>query len=235
MALRISVSSFNRKPILGFYLKIVSQFALTVCHLFEQTSPSSQTGKSFSTKSKVKKQTNSNSISKPHNHNSQRSSMPQKLTHLNSGPPAQFGLMGYTSIHTQAMSAFHHQSIPSQPQTPLEISNSVIPNSSNNVSFPNQTPYHHHMLSPQPANTFVPAVMYWPPPNTYPPTAPPYTPTYGYQTYPSAGNYISIRPQPYYTPLNIPKTTEGDRKNETALKEDGCDSDSSSSSTEPKE
>lgn len=202
-----------------------------------QASPSSQqfTGRTCSTKSKVKKQTNS--INKPHNHVPQRSSAMQKSTQLNSIPPAQFGLMGYTSIHTQAMAAFHHLSIPSQPQAPLEISNSMITNSSTNVSFPNQTPYqhHHHMLSPQPTNPFMPAVMYWPPQNTYPPTAPPYAPpTYGYQSLPSAGNYIPINPQPYYTTPMIPKIAEGDRKIEMALKEDGSDSDSSSSRTEPK-
>uniref|UniRef100_A0A803NZL9 Homer protein n=1 Tax=Cannabis sativa TaxID=3483 RepID=A0A803NZL9_CANSA len=86
---------------------------------------------------------------------------------------------------------------------------------------------------PKPTNPFVPALMYWPPPNTYPP-ATPYTPTYGYhQSFPSAGNYISIHPQPYYTPL-IPKIVEGDPKIDTGLKDDANDSDSSSSSTEPK-
>ncbi|KAM6602057.1 hypothetical protein CsatA_021666 [Cannabis sativa] len=206
----------------------------------DSASPGSQqlTGKTCSTKPKVKKQTNSNSNSKPHNHNIQRSSTLPKQTHVNSGPPAQFGLMGYTSIHTQAMTAYHHhQQQQQQPQTPLEISNSVIPNSATNVIFPNQTPYHHHhhhtLSSPQPTNPFVPALMYWPPPNTYPP-ATPYTPTYGYhQSFPSAGNYISIHPQPYYTPL-IPKIVEGDPKIDTGLKDDANDSDSSSSSTEPK-
>ncbi|XP_062088476.1 uncharacterized protein LOC133795038 [Humulus lupulus] len=201
----------------------------------DSASPGSQqlTGKTCSTKPKVKKQANSSSISKPNNHNTQRYLALQKPGHLSSGPPSQFGLMGYTSIHTQAMAAFHHQSIPPQPQTPLEISNSVIANSSTNVPFPNQTPYHHHhTLPPQPTNPFVPALMYWPPPNTYPP-ATPYTPTYGYQSFPSAGNYISIHPQPYYTPL-IPKIVEGDRKNDTGLNDDANDSDSSSSSTEPK-
>ncbi|KAF4372535.1 hypothetical protein F8388_027208 [Cannabis sativa] len=206
----------------------------------DSASPGSQqlTGKTCSTKPKVKKQTNSNSNSKPHNHNTQRSSTLPKQTHVNSGPPAQFGLMGYTSIHTQAMTAYHHHhQQQQQPQTPLEISNSVIPNSATNVIFPNQTPYHHHhhhtLSSPQPTNPFVPALMYWPPPNTYPP-ATPYTPTYGYhQSFPSAGNYISIHPQPYYTPL-IPKIVEGDPKIDTGLKDDANDSDSSSSSTEPK-
>ncbi|PON43909.1 hypothetical protein PanWU01x14_270360 [Parasponia andersonii] len=200
----------------------------------DTASPSSQqlTGRTCSTKPKVKKQTNSNSITTPHNHITQRPSGLQISPHLNSGRPAQFGLMGYTSIHTQAMAAFHHQSNPSPPQTPLEISSSLIANSSANVSFPYQTPFHHHMLSPQPANPFVAAVMYWPPPNTYP-TAAPYATTYGYQSLPSAGNYISIRPQPYYTPL-VPKIAEGNQKNETALNEEGSDSDSSSSSTQPK-
>lgn len=169
----------------------------------------------------------------------QRSSSFQQSTPLSSEPPHhQFGLMGYTAIHTHAMAAF--QSVQSQHQTPLDastISNTAISNlSTNNASYRNQTPY--QMLPSQPANAFMP-LMYWPPPNIYPPG--PYTSTYGgYRSFPSTGNYISIHPQPYYSHPScspfIPKMTEGGVKNEMALMEESStDSDINSSSTEPKE
>ena len=169
---------------------------------------------------------------------------------MNSGPPTQFGLMGFASVHTHAMGAF--QPIPSQPQTPLDNTlsmslNSAIANSGpnlNNVSYHNQftTPYH-HMFPHQPANGFVPqAFMYWPHPNTYP--QPHYaSPYHGYRSFPSLGNYISIHPQPYNyashasgsQPIS-PKHEEGDGKRGVAVKEADSDhSDSSSSSTEPAE
>ncbi|GMN49885.1 hypothetical protein TIFTF001_019043 [Ficus carica] len=205
----------------------------------ETASPSSQhhTGKICSTKSKLKKQTNQN---KPHDI-TQRSSALQPSTRLNSRPPAhQFGLVGYASIHTHATAAF--PSIPSQPKTPLDhspISNNLIANSSANVSYPNQAPFHHQMIPPQPTNAFVPAVMYWPHPNTYP-LNPHYASTYSYTSFPSNENYVPIYPQPYFSrhpssggPL-IPRITEHDRRNDTALHEADSDSDSSSNSTEPK-
>ncbi|KAF3451718.1 hypothetical protein FNV43_RR07814 [Rhamnella rubrinervis] len=199
----------------------------------DTANPSTQqfTGKTSSKRSKGKNRPNS--ISK--SHNIQRSSSLQQSTPSNSEPPHQFGLMGYTAIHAHAMAAFQSQS-----QTPSEvqpISNTVISNSGTNmVSYPNQTPY--QMLPPQPANSFMP-LMYWPPPNSYPPG--PFTPTYGgYRSFHSTGNYISIPPQPYYSHPScgpcIPRMEEeGPGKNNMALEEDDTDSDSSSSSTEPKQ
>lgn len=181
--------------------------------LFQQASPGSQQfcGKSSSTKTKGKKQTHSNS--KPNN--IQKTSFPQS-TFSSSAP--QFGLMNQTSI---------------RPLAAPPISNSVITNAGTNISYQNQTPY--HIFPPQPSNTFVPMV-FWPPPNTFSPGVP-YQSTYGYRSYPSAGNYF-IHPQPYYThpscsPL-IPKAVEGAGKN-GMVSEEAADSDyCSSSSIEPK-
>ncbi|KAK9936039.1 hypothetical protein M0R45_012904 [Rubus argutus] len=178
-----------------------------------QASPGSQQfcGKSSSTKTKGKKQTHSNS--KPNN--IQKTSFPQS-TFSSSAP--QFGLMNQTSI---------------RPLAAPPISNSVITNAGTNISYQNQTPY--HIFPPQPSNTFVPMV-FWPPPNTFSPGVP-YQSTYGYRSYPSAGNYF-IHPQPYYThpscsPL-IPKAVEGAGKN-GMVSEEAADSDyCSSSSIEPK-
>ncbi|XP_035544093.1 uncharacterized protein LOC108982310 isoform X2 [Juglans regia] len=193
-------------------------------------SPGSQqlTGKTISTKSR-RKQTISNS--KPNN--LKRSSV-QKSKPSSSAAPTQFGLMGYTSIHTQAMAAL--QAFPSQTSVDApQISNPMIPSTATNVSYRNQTPY--HVFPHQPANSFLPMV-YWPPPNSFLPR--PYSSTYGFHSFPSTANYISIHQQPYYsnpssTPF-IPKTVGGTQEiNNVALEEAGTDSDSSSSSTDTKE
>lgn len=205
---------------------------LLCCLLLQQASPSTQqfTGKTRSTKSKGKKRPNS--ISAPYN--KQRTSTLQQSTPLSSEPPHQFGLMGYTAVHTHAMAAFQSQSRTALKAQPM--SNTVISSAGTNVvSYPNQTPY--QMFTPQPANAFMP-LMYWPPPSTYPPG--PYTPTYGgYRSFPSTGNYVSIPPQPYYTHPScspcVPKMAEqSPGKNDMAFEEDDTDSDSSSSSTELK-
>ncbi|KAL5842513.1 hypothetical protein ACOSQ3_013116 [Xanthoceras sorbifolium] len=196
----------------------------------DTASPSSQqlTERSTSTKSKVRKQ--SNSTSRPHK--LPRSSI-QQSTPSSSVPPSQFGLMGYASIQTHALAAF--QSMPSQThsETPL-VSNQVITNSGTNVSYHNQTPY--HIFPPQPANTFMPMI-YWPPPNAFPSC--PFPTTYGYQSFPSAANYISIHPQPYSNHPScspfIPKTVESSGKTNVALEEADSDSDSSSNCSEQKE
>lgn len=195
-----------------------------------QASPGSQqlTGKTISTKSRGRKQTSSNSKS----NNLQRSSV-QQYTPSSSANPAHFGLMGYTSFHSHAMAAF--QSMPSQTSTDATlISNPVVPGTATNVSYHNQAPF--HVFPQQPANAFLP-MMYWPPPNTFPPR--PYPSTYGFQSFPSTSNYMSIHQQPYYSHSSsnpyIPKTVEGIQKNGMTLEEADSDSDSSSSSTDAKE
>ncbi|KAM1033507.1 hypothetical protein FF1_036992 [Malus domestica] len=189
-----------------------------------QASPSSQQfcGKSGSTKTKAKKQTHPNS--KP---NIQRSSFPQTAL-LSSAPPTQFGGHQTSILHAQAMATFLSQ-------TPLDaqpIPNSAIANAGTSISYSGQTPY--HIFPPQPANTFMPMV-YWPPPNTFSPR--PYQSTYGYQSFPSTGNYF-VHPQPYYnhpacSPL-IPKMVEAAGKNGVASAEADSGYDCSLSSTEPK-
>lgn len=122
----------------------------------QQVSPDSQqsTGKVIPAKSKGKKQTNS--TSKPHSLQKPSILQPAPST---SAPVTQFGLMGYTSIHTQAIASF--QSMTSHaPADALQISNPVVSSSGPDVSFHNQTPY--PMFPPQPANAFMP-MMYWPP------------------------------------------------------------------------
>ncbi|KAJ0082362.1 hypothetical protein Patl1_10026 [Pistacia atlantica] len=186
------------------------------------------TGKTTTTKSKVRKQSNSASKAQ----NAPRSSMQQSAP-PSAVPPAQFGMMGYASIQNHGIAPF--QSMPSQTHadTPL-VSNQVFPNSATNVSYRNQSPY--HIFPPQPANTFMP-MMYWPPPSAFPPS--PYPTTYGYRSFPSTANYISIHPQPYNNHPSsspfVPKMVEGSAKNNAALEEPDSDSDNSSSSTEPKE
>ncbi|EEF43870.1 uncharacterized protein LOC8284200 [Ricinus communis] len=186
------------------------------------------TGKTVSARSKGKKQ--ANFISKPNN--LPRSSVHQSLPSSPS-PPAQFGLMGYTSIQTQATASF--QSIPPQtPQNILQVPNRVINSSTTNVSYNNPTPY--HMFPPQPANAFMPMV-YWSAPNAFPPN--PYASTYGYQAFSPSANYTSTYPHLYYIhpPCSslIPKMTERNWQNDAVSEEADSDSDGSSSRTEPKE
>ncbi|KAK3188375.1 hypothetical protein Dsin_027936 [Dipteronia sinensis] len=127
------------------------------------------------------------------------------------------------------------QSMPSRTHadTPL-VSNQVITNSGSNVTYRNQSPY--HIFPPQPANTFM-LMMYWPPPNAFPPG--PFPTAYGYQSFPSTTNYISIHPQPYsYHPSCSPfilKMVEGSGKNNVASEEADSYYDGTSSSSEPKE
>ncbi|XP_012092373.2 uncharacterized protein LOC105650098 [Jatropha curcas] len=188
--------------------------------------PDSQklTGKTVSAKLKGKKQTNSTSKT----HNFPRSSIHQS-TPSSSATATQLGLMGYTSVQTQAAIA-SFQSIPSQ----IPADKQAINSSGANVPYSNQTPY--HFFPPQPANTFMPMV-YWSTPNAFPPS--PYASTYGYQAFPSTANYISVHPQPFYTHPScgslIPKIAEKNRKNDVTMVEAESDSDSSSSNTDPKE
>ncbi|XVF26036.1 hypothetical protein REPUB_Repub13aG0265400 [Reevesia pubescens] len=196
-----------------------------------QPSPSSQqlTGKTTSTKTKGRRQTNSNSRSYNLPKALVQQSAPSSSTHA-----TQFGLMGYTAIQTHAVAAF--QSTPFQaPADATQVSNTMIKSLGNNVSYHTQTPY--HLFPPQPANNFMPMV-YWPPPNVFPPS--PYPTTFGYRSYPTNANYISIHPQPYYyhpsSSCGIPKTIEGNGKDVSASSEPESDSDSSSSGMEePKE
>lgn len=140
--------------------------------------------------------------------------------------------MGYTSIQTHAM-------IQTTPSCTLAdtspISYPMISSSGPKISHPNQ--YSYPILPPYPSSSFVP-MMYWPPPNVFPPC--PYPSSYGYRPFPASGSYMSIHPQPYYShspcsPMNS-KLVEGTKKNNAASAETDSDSNSSSSSTaEPKE
>ncbi|XWS19416.1 hypothetical protein CRYUN_Cryun31cG0013900 [Craigia yunnanensis] len=194
---------------------------------FDTASPSSQqlTGKTTSTKTKGRRQTNSKSKS----HNLPKASFQQSAP-SSSAHATQYGLMGYTSIQTHALAAF--QSSPTQAQADTtQVSNTMMKSHGNNVSYHNQTPY--HLFPPQPAYTFMPMV-YWPPPNVFPPS--PYPTTYGYRSYPTNANYISSHPQPYYNHPSsssfFPKIIEGNGKDISASLEPDSDSDSSSSSME---
>ncbi|CAJ1941338.1 unnamed protein product [Sphenostylis stenocarpa] len=148
-------------------------------------------------------------------HNTQKT--PSQQAAPTSSAATQFGLAGYPSAYTYAMAAFH--SMPSQvsSQDSSHIPNPALANSITNASC------NHRMLPPQPASTFVP-VMYWPPPNAFLPG--PYPSTYGYHSFPSATNYMSIQTQPYF---NHPKLLEGSGKNDLASDETDSDTDSSSS------
>ncbi|KAK8273562.1 hypothetical protein V6Z12_D10G014000 [Gossypium hirsutum] len=186
-------------------------------------SPSSQPLKTTSTKTKGKRHTNSNNKSLTLPKALYHQSAPSSSTH-----PAQFGLMGYTSIQTHAMATFQTTTSQARPNTTKSLGN--------NISYHNQTPY--HLFPPQPANSFMPMV-FWPPPNVFPPG--PYPPTYSYRSFPTNANYVSVHPQPYYNHPSsscfTPKITEGNNgKNVSASSEPDSNSNSSSSSTEePKE
>lgn len=101
--------------------------------------------------------------------------------------------MGYTSVQAHAMAAF--QSSPSQQAQAdaTQLSNTMMKSHhGNSVSYHNQAPF--HLFQPQPASTLMPMV-YWPaPPSAFPPS--PYPTAYGYGSYPTNVNYISIHPQP---------------------------------------
>ncbi|KAK2644484.1 hypothetical protein Ddye_019679 [Dipteronia dyeriana] len=206
---------------------------LHITNFDTQASPSFQqlTEKTASTKSRVRKQ--ANLTTRPHK---LPRSLIQQSTPSRSVLPSQFGQMGYASIQTHAMAAAF-QSMPSQTHAETHlVSNQVITNSgSNNFSYHNQSPY--HIFPPQPANTYMPMI-YWPPPNAFPPG--PFPTAYGYRSFPSTANYISIHPQPYsYHPSCspfVPKSVEGSGKNNVASEEAESDSDcTSSSSDQPNE
>ncbi|KAK3039702.1 hypothetical protein RJ639_027043 [Escallonia herrerae] len=182
-------------------------------------------GKKTLIKSKGKK--HPSSISKLHN--------PQKASTVESAPstfapPIQFGLVGYTSIQTHAMTAF--QSMPSQ--TPADSLPAL-----SNPSIKNAAPKHNHhnrysypVPPPHPANSFMP-MMYWSSPNVFPPCT--YSPSYGYPTFPPAGNYIPIHPLPYYSHTScnslVPKQVQGSGIFYAASAPTDGDSNSSSSTT----
>ncbi|KAL9325490.1 hypothetical protein ACSQ67_006135 [Phaseolus vulgaris] len=173
--------------------------------------PHNLTKKTLPAKSKGKK--HPNAIIK--SQNSQKT--PSQQAAPTSSAATQFGLTGYSSAYTYAMAAFH--SMPSQvsSQDNSHILNPAPANSITNVSG------NHGILLPQPASSFLP-VMYWPPPNAFLPV--PYTSTYGYHSFPTAANYVSIQTQPY---LNHPKSLEGSGKNDLASDETDSDTDSSTS------
>ncbi|OMO64850.1 hypothetical protein COLO4_31770 [Corchorus olitorius] len=180
------------------------------------------TGKTPSTKPKGKKRANSSSKSQ----NSPNASVEQS-TPSGSRNATQFGLMGYTSIQTHAMAAV--QSKPLQPPADTaKLSNPMVKSVGNNVSYHGQPQY--HLFPPQPANAFMPMVYWPPPPNVFPPG--PYPTTYGYRSFPTNSNYMSIHPQPYYNHYSsssfITKVIEGNGKDVSA----DSDSDSSSSNME---
>ncbi|KAL4289924.1 hypothetical protein GQ457_14G010950 [Hibiscus cannabinus] len=200
---------------------------LFLSHSNTQASPSSQplTSKTTSTKTRGRRQTNSNSKSHNLPKASHQQSAPSSSTHS-----AQFGLMGYTSIQTHATAAFQSTKSQAAANTP-RVSNTATRSLGNNISYHNHTPY--HLFPPQAANSFMPMV-FWPPPNVFPPS--PYPAAYGYRPFPANANYLSIHPRPYYNHPSsscfTPNTIEGSTKNVSASSEHDSDSDSSSSGTE---
>ncbi|TKY54016.1 hypothetical protein E2542_SST18422 [Spatholobus suberectus] len=175
--------------------------------------PHNLTKKTLPAKSKGRK--HANTIIK--SHNSQKTPS-QQATPISSAA-TQFGLTGYSSAYTYARAAFHSMTSQISSQDTSHMPNPALATSSTNVYA------NHRMLPPQPANTFVP-MMYWPPPNAFLPG--PYPSTYGYQSFPSAANYMSFQTQPYY---NHPQLLEGSGSGKNDLASDETDSDSYSSSS----
>ncbi|OMO76805.1 hypothetical protein CCACVL1_15411 [Corchorus capsularis] len=193
---------------------------------FNPANPSFQKlrGKTPSTKSKGKKRTNFSTKSQ----NSPNASVEQS-TPSGSRNATQFGLMGYTSIQTHAMAAVQSKKPLQTPADTAKLSNAMVKSvGNNNVSYHGQLQY--HLFPPQPANAFMPMVYWPPPPNVFPPG--PYPTTYGYRSFPTNSNYMSIHPQPYYNHYSsssfITKVIEGNGKDVSA----DSDSDSSSSNME---
>ncbi|GMI77511.1 hypothetical protein HRI_001420400 [Hibiscus trionum] len=184
---------------------------------YNTASPSSQplTSKTTSTKTRGRRQTNSNSKSHNLPKASHQQSAPSSSTHA-----AQFGLMGYTSIQTHGTAAF--TTIQSQAAANTSrVLNTTTKSIGNDISYHNQTPY--HLFPPQPANSFMPMV-FWPPLNAFPPS--PYPTTYGYRSFPTNANYLAIHPRPYYNHPSSSCFTP--RKNVSTSSEHDRDSDSSS-------
>ncbi|KAF8409563.1 hypothetical protein HHK36_005641 [Tetracentron sinense] len=182
--------------------------------------------KAGSKKSSGKTQTTS--ISKLQNFSTPSTVQPVPLSSVS---PTQFGLMGYTPIHTNTMGAF--QSMPSHTPTDPPSSNPAITSPSPTVSYHRPPPY--PIFPPYPANTFMP-MPYWHHTNAFPSC--PYPSSYGYRSLPPSASYISLHPQPYYgnpscIPFMLQKVEDTGKKTE-ALEEADSDSGSSSSSTEQK-
>ncbi|CAK9176073.1 unnamed protein product [Ilex paraguariensis] len=179
----------------------------------------------------------SKSKGKKHTNSASRPTKSQK-TILQSAPPCsepytQFGLLGYSSIQTPAMAAFRSMPSPS-PRGSEPISNPVIPSTGSNTSYQNQSPY--PMFQQHPVNSFMPMI-FWHPPTAFPPSS--YLSSYGYQSFPSAGNYLPIHPYPYNHPSCmplVPRMVKVTGKVNAASEEaDSSNSNSSSSSTKSKE
>ncbi|KAI4295892.1 hypothetical protein L6164_035889 [Bauhinia variegata] len=181
----------------------------------ELPEPQNSTRKSPPTKSKGRKHTNS--INKTQNLQLEQSAP-------STSAPSQFGLTGYTSAHRYSMATFH--SMPSQnSQDTCQMPNPLLaPPSTTNTSYP--------MLPPPPRSTFLP-IMYWPPPNAFPPG--PYPSTYGYQSFPPPANYFTFHSHPYYNHPSIAKLMEGSGMNDLASEESESDSGSTSGGTEQKQ
>ncbi|KAK6917297.1 hypothetical protein RJ641_018048 [Dillenia turbinata] len=133
-------------------------------------------------------------------------------------PTSQFGLTGYTS-------PWSHETA---------ISNEVPETSTPTPTVPYhyQTPYHVFPL--QTPNAFMP-MMYWPPPQGYPPCPTP--PSYSYWSFPFSRSHMPILSQPYFSlpPCDpfVPKVSGGFEKNEPASEDEDSDSGSSSTHSEP--
>lgn len=136
-------------------------------------------------------------------------------------PPAPFGLMGYASSPNQMAIP-----IPS-PQAPLDSRKPVTVNTTSNIRYHNQCCY--PIFPMYPPNAVIPFV-HWPQPNTF--ASFPYPSSYGYM---APGTCISVQPYcSYYNPP-ISETLGTDEKHNGALDEAKRESNSSSSSTDPRE
>ncbi|KAL3519469.1 hypothetical protein ACH5RR_017618 [Cinchona calisaya] len=173
--------------------------------------------KTISTKLKCKRNTDSNSKG-----TKDKTSIVQPAP-SSSGISSRFALKGFASMQNQAITTA--QSITSQPPADLfSLANPLMV--STNPNFPHYDHSSYPLFPPHPANSFVP-MMYW-----HPSTMFLHCP---HPSYPIAGNYTSIYPHPYYgTPNQVPKPSKDSWKNHAAYENAKCNSNSSSSSTEPK-
>ncbi|KAL5972637.1 hypothetical protein ACLOJK_039442 [Asimina triloba] len=162
---------------------------------------------------------------------SQRSANVMPSPSSNSVASTQFGLMGFSSIHTQAMPALHAMQshtvnnaspIPKTPPVPIPNPNNI------RSSHAGPVPPPYPMFPPYPMNTFMP-LSYWHNTNAYPPC--PY-PSYEYRpllqmTYaPHQSHPYNSQPSCY--PI-IPNAADNMKED---VEEPDSDSDSSSSGTE---
>jgi len=164
----------------------------------------------------------------------------QETPTTSSAPPMQFGLVGYTSAQNPPQAGF--QTMPCQALidfTTLSrpLSNSTVINSQPNASYNHHSSY--PVFPPQPASPMMPLI-YWPSPHNAYPCLYPSSHSYQPLSALNGGQYMSFRPQPYYSQgfrpcpsVSIPRPVDSMKRDNVHLDEAAISDSESSSSTRP--